>query len=241
MDIIPQPTCHHRECMAHDERPMRSHNKISSTCRRSEMKQRKKITRVPNMQNLNQKCQMVNPQMSRQQNTNRSRHKMRNMLLTKDIMNIMQTRIERNVQSPLWCRVNSWENNITVINMRHFQWRNHLLPDSKRSVPCMSLNRSQNGVNFLTNRLIMIHGRQVPEVRPDKTSRTCWEGILMSKFCTKQYMVHTVECFRKIKQDQNWQQLHFGCHQQVIQSNVSRHHCCCSGVMFSKSRLKWTE
>jgi hypothetical protein len=38
-------------------------------CRRSEMKQRKKITRVLNMQNLKQKRQKVNHQMNRQRNT----------------------------------------------------------------------------------------------------------------------------------------------------------------------------
>jgi hypothetical protein len=53
-------------------REMRSHNKIPSTYRRSEMKQRKKITRVPNMQNIKQKRQKVNPQMSRQRNTDNS-------------------------------------------------------------------------------------------------------------------------------------------------------------------------
>jgi hypothetical protein len=109
---ISQPTCPHREWMAHSERPISSHNKIPSTCRGSEMKQRKKITRVPNMQNLKQKRQM-----SCQRNTDNSRRKMRNMLPTRDIMNITQTRIKRNVKSPLWCRVNSWENNITVINI----------------------------------------------------------------------------------------------------------------------------
>jgi hypothetical protein len=112
--------------------------------------------------NLKQKHQKVNLQMSCQQNTDNSRYKMRNMLPTKDIMNITQTRIERNVESPLWCRVNSCENSITVINMRHYQWHNQLLLDSKRSLPCMWLNRSQNRVNSLTNRLLMIQGRQVP-------------------------------------------------------------------------------
>jgi hypothetical protein len=56
-----KPHAPHREWMAHGKRPMRSHNKIPSTCRRSEMNQRKKITRVPNMQNLKQKRQKVNP------------------------------------------------------------------------------------------------------------------------------------------------------------------------------------
>jgi hypothetical protein len=60
----------------------------------------KEITRVPNMQDLKQKRQKVNPQMSRQRNTNNSRYKMRNMLPTRDIMNITQTRIDRNVTQP---------------------------------------------------------------------------------------------------------------------------------------------
>jgi hypothetical protein len=64
------------------------------------MKQRNKITREPNMQNLKQKRQKVNPQMSRQENTDNSRHKMRNMLPTRDIMNITQI-IERNDKSSL--------------------------------------------------------------------------------------------------------------------------------------------
>jgi hypothetical protein len=87
--------------------------------------------------------------MSRQRNTDNSRHMMRNMLPTRDIMNITQTRVECNVKSPLWCRVDSWENSITVINMKHYQWHiNQLLPDSKRSVPCMWLNRLQNRVKW---------------------------------------------------------------------------------------------
>jgi hypothetical protein len=46
--------------------------------------------------------------------------------------------------------------------MRHYQWCNQFFPDSKRSVPCMWFNRFQNEVNSLINRLIMVHGRQVP-------------------------------------------------------------------------------
>jgi hypothetical protein len=71
------------------------HNKIPSTSRKSEMKQRKNITRLPNMQNLKQKRQKVNPQRSRKRNTDNSRHKMRNMVPTKDFINITHTRIER--------------------------------------------------------------------------------------------------------------------------------------------------
>jgi hypothetical protein len=52
-------------------------------CRKSEMKQRKKITRVPNMQNLKQKCQKMNPQTNRQRNTDNSKFKTRNMLPTR--------------------------------------------------------------------------------------------------------------------------------------------------------------
>jgi hypothetical protein len=69
------------------------------------MKQRKQIARVPNMQKLKQKRRKVNPQMSRQRNTDNSRQNMRIMLPTRDIMNITQTKLERNVKSPLYCLV----------------------------------------------------------------------------------------------------------------------------------------
>jgi hypothetical protein len=74
--------------MAYGERTKRSLNKIPSTCllpkKRNETK-RKKITRVSYMQNLKQKRQKVNPQMSHQGNTDNSRHKMRS---TKNKLNL---------------------------------------------------------------------------------------------------------------------------------------------------------
>jgi hypothetical protein len=50
------------------------------------------------MQNLKQKRRKANLEMSCQQNTDYRKYKMRNMLPTRDIMNITQTRIERNVK-----------------------------------------------------------------------------------------------------------------------------------------------
>jgi hypothetical protein len=59
------------------------------------MKQRKKITRVPNMQNLKQKRQKVNLQMSRQRNTDNIGRKMRNNLPTRDIRQELNATLSR--------------------------------------------------------------------------------------------------------------------------------------------------